>query len=107
MTDFLDGGGIFLGGSPTPPVVPESDFDLGERVYNAGYSGEIYWGRSLGVIFPLSLLDRVGIGTASILYDEKLHVAGKILVDDGLILSNTISITKDGSNNLVFRKSVV
>ena len=101
MTDFLNGGGIFIGGSPPPIIIPNTEMDLGERGIPVNYVAGDFWGRATGVISPVLITDKVAVGAYATLYDEKLYVAGKIL-STGFILSDTVSITKDGSGNMIF-----
>lgn len=105
MTDFLNGGGVFLGGSPPPVIIPNTEMDLGERGIPINYLAGDFWGRVNEVISPVLLTDRVAIGAYATLHDEKLYVAGKIL-STGFNLSNTISITKDGSGNMIFTDDI-
>jgi hypothetical protein len=118
MTDFFGGDGVFIGAAP---IRPASGKDLGEYASGGTSLGHVpgdgaqlfptnttvgnFWGRSSGVISPLLLGDRVAIGAYGITYDEKLSVAGKIL-STGFMLSDTVYITKDNSDNLVFTDAV-
>ena len=87
---------IILGG-----VIPESC--VGSSVSRNVVA--TYWGRNLGVISPATIGDFVAIGQDTISYGARLSVGGNIFAT-GFILSDTIRITKDGSDNLVFTDPV-
>jgi hypothetical protein len=102
MNDFLSDDGIFHGG-PVQPI-PAADLDLGERargIYGGVIGSDPYWAKAFGVIFPISSVDKVAIGRFGIVFDERLSINGKVLAD-AYMLSDTVYVSKDGGNNLVF-----
>lgn len=86
---------IILGG-----VIPESGGSSVPRNIIA-----TYWGRNLGVVSPATIGDYVAIGQSTVSYGARLSVGGDIYAT-GFILSDTVRITKDGANNLVFTDPV-
>jgi len=113
MNDFLDGdGGVHVSEIIT---VSEKDMDLGEREslpsgiqFDSSWgAGTIpFWQRLYGIISPIQLTDKVAIGAHTTIYDEQLHVNGKIYASNGYLLGNSVSIIRDGSDNLVFSDPV-
>jgi hypothetical protein len=114
--DFLDGGGVFVGGSPIPPIVPTMSLDLGDhyhpsdfvygRDYSDSSSGTTYWQKLNSILSPKVVSDKVAIGAVATVYDEMLYVYGRIYPSGGLRLGSAATITLDGSNNIVFSDSV-
>lgn len=114
--DFLDGGGVFTGGSPTPPVVPAMDLDLGEGyrpsdfIYGRDYSalgiGTNYWQKISDILSPISINYKVALGSLVTVYDELLHVNGRIYPTGGIRFGAAATITQDGGGNLVFTDSI-
>jgi hypothetical protein len=116
MDDFLDGNSVFIGGSPTPPIVPSIDLDLGDKYRQSDYiygrdvtntaSEGGYWNRIFNTLSPKVLSDKVSIGAASTVYDEQLYVNGRIYASGGYRLGNAATITQDYLGNLVFSDSI-
>lgn len=114
--DFLDGGGIFVGGTPIPPVVPVMDLDLGEGyrpsdfIYGRDYGdlalGVNHWQKINEILSPVSVLYKVAIGALTTIYDESLYVHGRIYPLGGVRLGSASTITVDGSGNIVFADGV-
>jgi len=118
MTDFI-GGGVFIGSNPQPI----GGKDLGELggsgspipggfapstpvlVLPAETLVSSYWAKASGVVFPTTIGDLIAIGRTTAAYNAKLSVEGDIYAL-GFILSDTVRITKDGSDNLVFTDPV-
>jgi hypothetical protein len=100
MSDYLDGNGVFLG-EPDTFIVPSTDLDLGERPY-APQVGSDFWQLINSTISPIDISKTLAVGATATVYDEKLYVAGKIYASASFMLAQNVTITKDGSNNLVF-----
>lgn len=115
--DFLNGDGVFVGGSPAPPSVPTMDLDLGEdgyhpsdfvygRDYAGGTLGANLWQKLNGILSPVQLSNKVAVGALTTVYDEMFSVYGRIYASQGLRLGNAATISLDGSNNIVFSDSI-
>lgn len=87
---------IILGG-----VIPESG--VGSSVSRNVVA--TYWGRYLGVVSPATIGDFVAIGQDTISHGARLSVGGDIFAT-GFILSDTVRVTKDEDDNLVFTDPV-
>ena len=103
MNDVIGNDGIFI--DPVSPSTPIPDFDLGSE-FRKDFLSSNFWSRYDGVVYPTLPLDKVAIGATSMALDEKLHVAGKIYASSGYLLGSGISITKDGSGNIIFTDPV-
>lgn len=114
--DFLDGGGVFVGGSPIPPIVPAMDLDLGEGyrpsdfIYGRDYSalgiGTNYWQKINDILSPISVNYKVSIGALTTAYDELLYINGRVYPTDGVRFGSAATITQDGGGNLVFSDGI-
>lgn len=118
MADFFEGG-VFIGSNPTPV----GGKDLGEiggpgSIIPDGFAPSTpvpifptntlissYWAKFLGVVFPYTIGDSVAIGRVDAAYNAKLSVGGDIFAT-GFILSDTVRVTKDEDDNLVFTDPV-
>jgi len=115
---FLDDG-VFVGSNPQPI----GSKDLGElggsgAAAPGGFApstpvpimpleaiASSYWAKASGVLFPATIGDSIAIGRATAAFNAKVSVEGDIYAL-GFILSDTVRITKDGSDNLVFTDPV-
>jgi hypothetical protein len=119
MTDLLESEGLFLSLTPVTPNL--SGKDLGEisgdsgsgyapgsgsDLFPVGFGSGNYWGRANGCISPVISTDKVAIGAYATILSERLYVNGSIYASQGYLLSSTVYVTKDGSNNLVFTDPV-
>jgi hypothetical protein len=115
MNDFF-ADGVYLGSTPTPVGGGKDLGELGGSGVSApgGFVAEAstpilpsegtvatYWSRATGIVFPYTIGDSVAIGRITAAYGAKFSVEGNIYAN-GYLLSNTVRITKDGDDNLVF-----
>jgi hypothetical protein len=113
---FFSPGGILLS---APAVSSGVGKDLGEYGSTGqssgggavfGSSGRLlpsnttvgnYWARSGGVLFPVTIGDNVAINQFISSYNARLSVNGAIF-STGYLLSDSVYVTKDSSDNMVF-----
>jgi len=103
MNDILGSGGIYF--DPAPSLPPSQNLDLGEE-FRRDFLSQNFWSRYNGYIYPTLPGDKVVIGGTTPEADEHLTIYGKLYASGGYTFGNGVSVTKDGSNNLVFTDPV-